>query len=310
MDKKQEKIWKDERYNPSREEIIDMVRAAITVLYNKNKKLVTTLNRYIEDGDFSGDPDHRKFFSGMYTGIQYYKDKEPLAGIIDKSGFERDILFADEIPHKRKRADEETIWKVGYYIVQIAMANRSTRRLRLFFNLYASSNAVVKPKGWTLVEAEKKFAKLFRKGISKIADKINGTEEETPASSSRVTLRDIAVDINIPQHSYETYLRLSDNNPGNVKELSKVLTVNGYDDDDLEKKNNLVFTKDNSYAVSLVANGNDAYIFLSGKTGHYWKALLLGGKIPFIKYNFTRTFNDNLQALLRFHENIFPIRLK
>ena len=310
MDKKHENIWKDERYNPSREEIIDMVRAAITVLYNKNKKLVTTLNRFIEAGDFSDDLDHRKFFSGMYTGIQYYKEKSPLAGIIDKSGFDRDTLFGNEIPHKSKRADEDTIWKVGYYIVQIAMANRSTRRLRLFFNLYASSNAVVKPKGWTLVEAEKKFIELFKNGIGKIADKIESGSQIERRSQDRVTLRDIAVDINVPRHSYETYLRLADNSPGNVKELAKQFEITGYDDDDLEKKNNIVFTKDHSYAVSLVTNGKDAYIFLSGKDGHYWKAMLLGGKIPFIKYNFTRPFNDNFQALLRFHETIFPIRLK
>ena len=308
MDKDNEKIWKDERYNPSRDEIISMARAAITVLYNKNRKIVTAFDKIIDKGDFDSDDDYRKLFSGMYTGIQYYKEKSPLTEIIDKSGFDHKVLFKKEIPHKSRRADEEIVWKVGYYIVQIAMANRSTRRLRLFFNLYASSNAVAKPKNWSLADAEKKFIELFKKGIGKVADKINGNGEDR--AESRVTLRDIAVDINVPQHSYETYLRLSDNNPGNVKELVKVFSTNGYDDDDLDKKNNLVFTKDCSYAVSLVTNGNDAYMFLSGKTGHYWKALLLGGKIPFIMYNFTRTFNDNMQALLRFHENIFPIRLK
>lgn len=291
----------------SKEQVVLLVKASISTLYRRNPKLITAFDKKMEDG-FLSTEEQVQFLDGMYCAIIDYSKKNKTAQeTIEKYGFQINESLKDY-----SNENKSLVWKIGYITIQYEIANRSTRRLRLYLDLFMTSKsdrydstAGKYKNNWALTESEKKYMGYLERIVIKTAERIE-IENETG-----VNMQDLFLNFSKPTCSSEFYWPFKiDDNPATSKELKKIIMTTGYEDEDLDMRTNAVFTTDHSYGLSLVSNGDDCYLFLIKKTGHYWDAVLTDKKTLYVKYNFTRTFNDNIQLLLRYYEDIFPLRIK
>ena len=289
----------------SKEQVIAVVKASLAVLYRRNPKIITAFNKKLEDG-FLNETQQLDYLDGMYTAIiDYSKKNDVVKQTIIKYNYSINESLKDYASENKS-----IIWKIGYVTIQCEIANRSTRRLRLYMDLFMTSKSIRFKNGkyihsWRLVRDEKIFMRYFEHALGKVAERVK-FEQETGINPSEVFLN-----FSLPQNSSEFYWPFTiTSNPSSPKELQNVIKLSGYEDDDLDMRTNAVFTTDGKYGLSLQVQGADCYIFLIKKTEHYWNPYLINGKSLFVKYNFTRTFNDNIQLLLMYYENIFPIRIK
>ena len=289
----------------SKEQVIAVVKASLAALYRRNPKIITAFNKKLEDG-FLNETQQLDYLDGMYTAIiDYSKKNDIVKQTIIKYNYSINESLKDYASENKS-----IIWKIGYVTIQCEIANRSTRRLRLYMDLFMTSKSIRFKNGkyihsWKLVRDEKIFMRYFEHALGKVAERVE-FEQETGINPSEVFLN-----FSLPQNSSEFYWPFPiTSNPSSPKELQNVIKLSGYEDDDLDMRTNAVFTTDGKYGLSLQVQGADCYIFLIKKTEHYWNPYLINGKSLFVKYNFTRTFNDNIQLLLMYYENIFPIRIK
>ena len=289
----------------SKEQVIAVVKASLAALYRRNPKIITAFNKKLEDG-FLNETQQLDYLDGMYTAIiDYSKKNDIVKQTIIKYNYSINESLKDYASENKS-----IIWKIGYVTIQYEIANRSTRRLRLYMDLFMTSKSIRFKNGkyihsWKLVRDEKIFMRYFEHALGKVAERVE-FEQETRINPSEVFLN-----FSLPQNSSEFYWPFPiTSNPSSPKELQNVIKLSGYEDDDLDMRTNAVFTTDGKYGLSLQVQGADCYIFLIKKTGRYWNPYLINGKSLFVKYNFTRTFNDNIQLLLMYYENIFPIRIK
>lgn len=289
----------------SKEQVIAVVKASLAALYRRNPKIITAFNKKLEDG-FLNETQQLDYLDGMYTAIiDYSKKNDIVRQNIIKYNYSINESLKDYASENKS-----IIWKIGYVTIQCEIANRSTRRLRLYMDLFMTSKSIRFKNGkyihsWQLVRDEKIFMRYFEHALGKVAERVE-FEQETGINPSEVFLN-----FSLPQNSDEFYWPFPiTSNPSSPKELQNVIKLSGYEDDDLDMRTNAVFTTDGKYGLSLQVQGADCYIFLIKKTEHYWNPYLINGKSLFVKYNFTRTFNDNIQLLLMYYENIFPIRIK
>ena len=289
----------------SKEQVIAVVKASLAALYRRNPKIITAFNKKLEDG-FLNETQQLDYLDGMYTAIiDYSKKNDIVKQTIIKYNYSINESLKDYASENKS-----IIWKIGYVTIQCEIANRSTRRLRLYMDLFMTSKSIRFKNGkyihsWKLVRDEKIFMRYFEHALGKVAERVE-FEQETGINPSEVFLN-----FSLPQNSDEFYWPFPiTSNPSSPKELQNVIKLSGYEDDDLDMRTNAVFTTDGKYGLSLQVQGTDCYIFLIKKTGRYWNPYLINGKSLFVKYNFTRTFNDNIQLLLMYYENIFPIRIK
>ena len=289
----------------SKEQVIAVVKASLAALYRRNPKIITAFNKKLEDG-FLNETQQLDYLDGMYTAIiDYSKKNDIVKQTIIKYNYSINESLKDYASENKS-----IIWKIGYVTIQCEIANRSTRRLRLYMDLFMTSKSIRFKNGkyihsWKLVRDEKIFMRYFEHALGKVAERVE-FEQETGINPSEVFLN-----FSLPQNSSEFYWPFPiTSNPSSPKELQNVIKLSGYEDDDLDMRTNAVFTTDGKYGLSLQVKGSDCYIFLIKKTEHYWNPYLINGKSLFVKYNFTRTFNDNIQLLLMYYENIFPIRIK
>ena len=289
----------------SKEQVIAVVKASLAALYRRNPKIITAFNKKLEDG-FLNETQQLDYLDGMYTAIiDYSKKNDVVKQTIIKYNYSINESLKDYASENKS-----IIWKIGYVTIQYEIANRSTRRLRLYMDLFMTSKSIRFKNGkyihsWKLVRDEKIFMRYFEHALGKVAERVE-FEQETGINPSEVFLN-----FSLPQNSSEFYWPFPiTSNPSSPKELQNVIKLSGYEDDDLDMRTNAVFTTDGRYGLSLQVQGADCYIFLIKKTRHYWNPYLINGKSLFVKYNFTRTFNDNIHLLLMYYENIFPIRIK
>lgn len=289
----------------SKEQVIAVVKASLAALYRRNPKIITAFNKKLEDG-FLNETQQLDYLDGMYTAIiDYSKKNDIVKQTIIKYNYSINESLKDYASENKS-----IIWKIGYVTIQYEIANRSTRRLRLYMNLFMTSKSIRFKNGkyvhyWRLVRDEKIFMRYFEHALGKVAERVE-FEQETGINPSELFLN-----FSMPQNSSEFYWPFPiTSNPSSPKELQNIIKLSGYEDDDLDMRTNAVFTTDGKYGLSLQVKGADCYIFLIKKTEHYWNPYLINGKSLFVKYNFTRTFNDNIQLLLMYYENIFPIRIK
>ena len=289
----------------SKEQVIAVVKASLAALYRRNPKIITAFNKKLEDG-FLNETQQLDYLDGMYTAIiDYSKKNDIVKQTIIKYNYSINESLKDYASENKS-----IIWKIGYVTIQCEIANRSTRRLRLYMDLFMTSKSIRFKNGkyihsWKLVRDEKIFMRYFEHALGKVAERVE-FEQETGINPAEVFLN-----FSLPQNSSEFYWPFPiTSNPSSPKELQNVIKLSGYEDDDLDMRTNAVFTTDGKYGLSLQVQGADCYIFLIKKTWHYWNPYLINGKSLFVKYNFTRTFNDNIQLLLMYYENIFPIRIK
>lgn len=289
----------------SKEQVIAVVKASLAALYRRNPKIITAFNKKLEDG-FLNETQQLDYLDGMYTAIiDYSKKNDIVRQTIIKYNYSINESLKDYASENKS-----IIWKIGYVTIQCEIANRSTRRLRLYMDLFMTSKSIRFKNGkyihsWQLVRDEKIFMRYFEHALGKVAERVE-FEQETGINPSEVFLN-----FSLPQNSDEFYWPFPiTSNPSSPKELQNIIKLSGYEDDDLDMRTNAVFTTDGKYGLSLKVQGADCYIFLIKKTGRYWNPYLINGKSLFVKYNFTRTFNDNIQLLLMYYENIFPIRIK
>ena len=289
----------------SKEQVIAVVKASLAALYRRNPKIITAFNKKLEDG-FLNETQQLDYLDGMYTAIiDYSKKNDIVRQTIIKYNYSINESLKDYASENKS-----IIWKIGYVTIQCEIANRSTRRLRLYMDLFMTSKSIRFKNGkyihsWKLVRDEKIFMRYFEHALGKVAERVE-FEQETGINPSEVFLN-----FSLPQNSDEFYWPFPiTSNPSSPKELQNIIKLSGYEDDDLDMRTNAVFTTDGKYGLSLQVQGADCYIFLIKKTEHYWNPYLINGKSLFVKYNFTRTFNDNIQLLLMYYENIFPIRIK
>lgn len=289
----------------SKEQVIAVVKASLAALYRRNPKIIAAFNKKLEDG-FLNETQQLDYLDGMYTAIiDYSKKNDVVKQTIIKYNYSINESLKDYASENKS-----IIWKIGYVTIQYEIANRSTRRLRLYMDLFMTSKSIRFKNGkyihsWKLVRDEKIFMRYFEHALGKVAERVE-FEQETGINPSEVFLN-----FSLPQNSSEFYWPFPiTSNPSSPKELQNVIKLSGYEDDDLDMRTNAVFTTDGKYGLSLQVQGADCYIFLIKKTEHYWNPYLINGKSLFVKYNFTRTFNDNIQLLLMYYENIFPIRIK
>lgn len=289
----------------SKEQVIAVVKASLAALYRRNPKIIAAFNKKLEDG-FLNETQQLDYLDGMYTAIiDYSKKNDVVKQTIIKYNYSINESLKDYASENKS-----IIWKIGYVTIQYEIANRSTRRLRLYMDLFMTSKSIRFKNGkyihfWKLVQDEKIFMRYFEHALGKVAERVE-FEQETGINPSEVFLN-----FSLPQNSDEFYWPFPiTSNPSSPKELQNAIKLSGYEDDDLDMRTNAVFTTDGKYGLSLQVQGADCYIFLIKKTEHYWNPYLINGKSLFVKYNFTRTFNDNIQLLLMYYENIFPIRIK
>ena len=289
----------------SKEQVIAVVKASLAALYRRNPKIITAFNKKLENG-FLNETQQLDYLDGMYTAIiDYSKKNDVVKQTIIKYNYSINESLKDYASENKS-----IVWKIGYVTIQCEIANRSTRRLRLYMDLFMTSKSIRFKNGkyihsWKLVRDEKIFMRYFEHALGKVAERVE-FEQETGINPSELFLN-----FSLPQNSSEFYWPFPiTSNPSSPKELQNVIKLSGYEDDDLDMRTNAVFTTDGKYGLSLQVQGTDCYIFLIKKTGRYWNPYLINGKSLFVKYNFTRTFNDNIQLLLMYYENIFPIRIK
>lgn len=289
----------------SKEQVIAVVKASLAALYRRNPKIITAFNKKLEDG-FLNETQQLDYLDGMYTAIIDYSKKND---IVKQTIIKYNYSINESLKNYASE-NKSIIWKIGYVTIQCEIANRSTRRLRLYMDLFMTSKSIRFKNGkyihsWSLVRDEKIFMRYFEHALGKVAERVE-FEQETGINPSEVFLN-----FSLPQNSSEFYWPFPiTSNPSSPKELQNVIKLSGYEDNDLDMRTNAVFTTDGKYGLSLQIKGADCYIFLIKKTEHYWNPFLINGKSLFVKYNFTRTFNDNIQLLLMYYENIFPIRIK
>ena len=289
----------------SKEQVIAVVKASLAALYRRNPKIITAFNKKLEDG-FLNETQQLDYLDGMYTAIiDYSKKNDIVRQTIIKYNYSINESLKDYASENKS-----IIWKIGYVTMQCESANRSTRRLRRYMDLFMTSKSIRFKNGkyvhsWRLVRDEKIFMRYFEHALGKVAERVE-FEQETGINPSEVFMN-----FSLPHNSSEFYWPFPiTSNPSSPKELQNVIKLSGYEDDDLDMRTNAVFTTDGKYGLSLQVQGADCYIFLIKKTSRYWNPYLINGKSLFVKYNFTRTFNDNIQLLLMYYENIFPIRIK
>ena len=289
----------------SKEQVIGVVKASLAALYRRNPKIITAFNKKLEDG-FLNEKQQLDYLNGMYTAIiDYSKKNDIVKQTIIKYNYSINESLKDYVSENKS-----IIWKIGYVTIQYEIANRSTRRLRLYMDLFMTSKSLRFKNGkyihsWKLVKDEKIFMRYFAHALGKVAERVEFEQE------SGINPSEVFMNFSLPQNSSEFYWPFPiTSNPSSPNELQNIIKLSGYEDDDLYMRTNAVFTTDGKYGLSLQVKGADCYIFLIKKTEHYWNPYLINGKSLFVKYNFTRTFNDNIQLLLMYYENIFPIRIK
>ena len=183
----------------SKEQVIAVVKASLAALYRRNSKIITAFNKKLEDG-FLNETQQLDYLDGMYTAIiDYSKKNDIVKQTIIKYNYSINESLKDYASENKS-----IIWKIGYVTIQCEIANRSTRRLRLYMDLFMTSKSIRFKNGkyvhsWRLVRDEKIFMRYFEHALGKVAERVE-FEQETGINPSEVFLN-----FSLPQNSSEFY---------------------------------------------------------------------------------------------------------
>ena len=161
----------------SKEQVIAVVKASLAALYRRNPKIITAFNKKLEDG-FLNETQQLDYLDGMYTAIiDYSKKNDIVKQTIIKYNYSINESLKDYASENKS-----IIWKIGYVTIQCEIANRSTRRLRLYMDLFMTSKSIRFKNGkyihsWQLVRDEKIFMRYFEHALGKVAERVEFEQE-------------------------------------------------------------------------------------------------------------------------------------
>ena len=121
----------------SKEQVIAVVKASLAALYRRNPKIIAAFNKKLEDG-FLNETQQLDYLDGIYTAIIDYSKKND---VVKQTIIKYNYSINESLTNYASE-NKSIIWKIGYVTIQYEIANRSTRRLRLYMELSMTSKSI------------------------------------------------------------------------------------------------------------------------------------------------------------------------